>query len=106
MCCVLAACSSLVIELPIISAPEPLKAVEGAKKAAAVEKLVGLLEISAVREAHPLSPGPYILCIRGGVSDTALRHTYAVFFKNDVYVGTRMSVMVDNCDAQVFAPLT
>jgi hypothetical protein len=41
-----------------------------------------------------------------GVSDTALGRIYAVFFKNDVYVGTRMSVMVDNCDAQVFAPLT
>jgi hypothetical protein len=54
----------------------------------------------------PSPPGHTSYVKEGGVSDTALRHTYAVFFKNDVYVGTRMSVMVDNSDAQVFAPLT
>jgi hypothetical protein len=37
--------------------------------------------------------------------DTALRRTYAVFFENDADVGTRMLVMVDNCDARDFAPL-
>ena len=37
--------------------------------------------------------------------DTALRRTYTVFFKNDVDVGTRMLLMVDNCDARDFAPL-
>jgi hypothetical protein len=55
LCFVLAACSSSVIELPAINAPESAKAVEGAKRAATEEKLIGPLEISAVREAHPLS---------------------------------------------------
>ncbi|MDB5611430.1 MAG: hypothetical protein JWP25_8330 [Bradyrhizobium sp.] len=54
---------------------------------------------------HPLSPGPYILYKRGCVGHGPASHLCGVF-QNDAYVGTRMSVMVDNCDAQVFAPLT
>jgi hypothetical protein len=106
-CFGLAACSSI-YDLPVVSAPEPARAIEGAKKAAAEEKLIGPLEISAVRKAYPLGPGgsgPYVLCIRGAESTTALRRTYAVFFKNNDYVGSRMSVIVDSCEAQAFTPL-
>ena len=104
----LAACSSI-YELPSVTAPEPAKTIEGARKAAAEQKLVGLLEISAVREAYPLGPGgpaPYVLCIRGAESATGPRRTYAVFFKNNDYVSNRMSVIMDHCEVQAFTPLT
>ena len=102
-CLVLGACFAA-YDLPPTYPPEPSKALEGAKRGANEEKLVGPVEISAVREAHPLGPGPYILCIRGANSLTGM-HVYAVFFKNNTYVSTRMSVMIDNCETQAFTPL-
>lgn len=103
-CLVLAACSS-VYNLPPVTAPDPEAATKAAKKASNEEKLVGSVEVSAVREGHPLSPGPYILCIRGAESATKPSRTYAVFFKNNDYVGTRMSVMIDSCEKETFTPL-
>jgi hypothetical protein len=104
-CFSLAACSTH-YDLPLVTAPEPAKAIEGAKKAAAEEKLVGSLEISAIREAYPLGPGPYVLCIRAAESAKEVRRTYAVFFKNNDYVGVRMSVIIDHCESEAFTPLT
>ena len=102
---VLSACSTVPAYVPPPTyAPELSKALTGAKKAANEEKLAGPVEISAVREAHPLGSGPYILCIRGANSFTGMR-TYAVFFKNNNYVSSRMSVMLDNCETQAFTPL-
>jgi hypothetical protein len=103
-CFVLAACSS-VYDVPLVTAPDAETATKAAKKASNEEKLVGSVEVSAVQEAHPVSPGPYILCLRGAESATAPRRTYAVFFKNNDDVGTRMSVMIDSCEKQVFTPL-
>jgi hypothetical protein len=103
-CFGLAACSS-VSNLPPVTAPDPETATKAAKKASNEEKLVGSVEVSGVREAHPVSPGPYILCIRGAESATALRRTYAVFFQNNDSKGTRMSVMIDGCEKQAFTPL-
>ena len=105
-CFVLTACSSSsVYNSPPVSAPDAEAATKAAKKASNEEKLVGSVEVSAVREAHPASPGPYILCLRGAESATAPRRTYAVFFKNNDYVAARMSVMIDSCEAQAFTPL-
>ena len=103
-CLVLGACFAA-YELPPTYAPEPSKALEGAKRGANFEKLVGPVEVSAVREAHPLGLGPYMLCIRGINFLSEKRHTYAVYFKNNDYVSTRMSVIVDNCEVQAFTPL-
>ena len=104
-CFVLTACSSSVYNPPPVSAPDAEAANKAAKKASNEEKLAGPVEISAVREAHPVSPGPYILCLRGAESATAPRRTYAVFFKNNDYVAARMSVMIDSCETQAFTPL-
>jgi hypothetical protein len=104
-CFVLAACSSSVYNPPPVSAPDPATATKVAKKASNEEKLMGTVEVSAVREAHPVSPGPYILCLRGAESATAPRRTYAVFFKNNDYIGARMSVIIDSCETQPFTPL-
>ena len=103
-CLVLGACSSEVYDLPPVYAPELSKTIEGAKTAANEVKLVGPVEVSAVRQAHPLGPGPYILCIRGTNSLTGTR-TFAVFFKNNDYVTTRTPVIIDDCEAQPFTPL-
>jgi hypothetical protein len=104
-CLLLGACSSSeVFDLPPNYAPNPAKAIEGAKIGANEEKLAGAIEFSATREAYPLGPGPYILCIRGPDSKGGLR-TYAVFFKNDVYVSVRISVLIDHCETEAFAPL-
>jgi hypothetical protein len=85
------------------SAPSPAKALEGARTAAEEEKLVGLIERSEVREADPpLGPGRYVLCLRGANN---ARRTYAVFFDNDEYKGSRMSVILDGCEKQAFTPM-
>ena len=104
-CFVLTACSSSVYNPPPVSAPDAEAANKAAKKASNEEKLVGSVEVSAVREAYSASPGPYILCLRGAESATAPRRTYAVFFKNNDYVAGRMSVMIDSCESQPFTPL-
>jgi hypothetical protein len=85
-CFVLAACSS-VYNLPPVIAPDPEAATKAAKKASNEEKLVGSVEVSAVRDAHLVSPGPYIVCIRGAISATAPLRTYAVFFKTTMMSG-------------------
>ena len=102
-CLVLGACSG-VYDVPQTYTPEPSKATEGAKKAANEEKLVGPVEVSEVRQADPLGLGPYILCIRGANPMVGTR-TYAVFFKNNDYVSSRMSVLIDRCEAQAFSQL-
>jgi hypothetical protein len=102
---ILSACSTVPAYVPPPTyAPKLSKARDGAMIAANEEKLAGPVEISVVREAHPLGSGPYILCIRGDNSSNGIR-TYAVFFKNDEYVSTRMSVLLDNCEAQAFTSL-
>jgi hypothetical protein len=102
-CLVLGACST-VFDLPATSAPEPSKAMAGAKQAANEEKLAGPVEVSEVRQADPLGLGPFIFCIRGTNLLVGAR-TYAVFFKNNDYVASRMSVILDSCEAQAFVPL-
>jgi hypothetical protein len=104
-CLILGACSSTVYDLPPNYAPELSKAMEGAKKGANETKLLGPVEWSEVREAYPLGPGPYILCVRGSNSVIPGIHTYAVFFKNDNYVAVRRSVIIDACETQLFSPL-
>jgi hypothetical protein len=104
-CIFLGGCSSEVFELPVAYPPEASKVMEGAKKAANEEKIVGPVEVSALREAHALGPGPYVLCIRGNSSATPGTRTYAVFFKDRAYFTTRISVMLDSCETAAFAPL-
>ncbi|MBV9982491.1 hypothetical protein [Bradyrhizobium sp.] len=88
------------------SAPSPATALAGARQAAEEEALVGLIERSEVREADPpLGPGRYVLCVRGANKVSAIRRTYAVFFDNDDYKGARMSVILDGCEKQAFAPM-
>jgi len=88
------------------SAPSPAKALAGARQATEEEALVGLIERSDIREADPpLGPGRYVLSLRGANKDSDIRRTYAVFFDDDDYKGSRMSVILDACEKQAFTPM-
>jgi len=106
---VLGGCSSTNVELPpvvvpVVVAPTQSGAIIGAQKAANDAKLVGLVEISAVRKSHAIGPGQYLLCIKGTNAQTGTR-AYAVFFKDDDYIALRSSVTMDECDTHTFTPL-
>jgi len=83
--------------------PTTAAASEGIKKAATEEKLTGPIEMSDLRETDH-GPGRYVLCIRGVESIYRRVGTYAVFFDNNDYKGSRMSVMIDDCDKQGLSP--
>lgn len=104
----LASCSTADIPPSVYippAAPTPEKALEGARKAADEEKLVGAIEFSIARETKSFGPGRYLLCLRGSRSLAEPRRTYAVFFDNNDYKGARMSVILDECETQAFSPL-
>jgi hypothetical protein len=50
------------------------------------------------------SPGGYFVCLREA-SSTSEKHTvYSVFYDNDEYKGSRVSV-IDACEAQAFTQI-
>lgn len=89
----------------MVNPPDPAIAMGVAKVASNEAKLVGPVEVSPVREAHSLSPGPYLLCIRGSIPNAPGTRAYAVFFKNNEYVASRSLVDLDTCETQAFYPL-
>lgn len=104
----LAGCSSSGVDLPPAaydapSMPTTVAAGDGVKKAVAEEKLTGPIEISDLREtAH--GPGRFFLCVRGVDSKYGRLGYYAVFFDNNEYKGTRIAVMIDDCEKQAYRP--
>jgi len=80
--------------------PTTAAASEGIKKAATEEKLTGM---SDLRETDH-GPGRFVLCIRGVDLKYGRVGTYAVFFDNNDYKGSRMSVMIDDCEKQDYRP--
>ena len=107
VCFTLAACSTAVESTSIgayvpPSMPTVAAAGEGIKRAATEEKLTGPIEMSDLRETDH-GPGRFVLCIRG-VEAKYRRVAYAVFFDNNDYKGSRMSVMIDDCEKQNYRP--
>lgn len=108
ICFTLAGCStaeksSIIGAYVPSSMPTMAAAREGIQKAATEEKLTGPIEMSDVRE-NDHGPGRFVLCIRGVESIYRRVRTYAVFFDGDDYKGSRMSVMVDDCEKQDYRP--
>jgi hypothetical protein len=68
------------------------------------EKLVGPVEVSAVRPAL-VGPGQYLLRLRGAQSPSGPVRTHAVFFNNDDYRGSRLSAINEACEAEAYKPL-
>ena len=67
-------------------------------------KLVSPLEISAVRRTER-GPGSYFVCVReiNPPADKP-RRTYATFLENDAYKGSRLAVIMDQCELQTYGP--
>jgi hypothetical protein len=107
LCFFLAACSSHPENLPtaVINPPDPSKVTAVLRTVAAAAKIGEPLEVSAPIQANPVSSIPWIICLRSGATEESKRHTYSAFFKNNDYVSSRWSVIVDHCEAQVFSPL-
>jgi hypothetical protein len=77
---------------------------KGIKQAATEEKLTGPIEMSDLRHTDH-GPGSFVLCIRGVDEKYRRVGTYAVFFDNNDYKGSRMSVMIDDCEKQDYRPV-
>jgi hypothetical protein len=103
----LSACSSVHAAEPTYVPPSPPteKAIGAAVAAIATEaKLITPLEISALRPTDH-GPGRYFVCVRevNPPPDT-LRRYYSTFLDNDNYKGSRLSVIMDQCELQTYSP--
>lgn len=92
---------------PVYVPPSPPteKAISAAVAAIGKDaKLVGPLEISAVRP-NDRGPGRFFVCVRevNPPPDTPRRY-YSTFFDNDEYKGSRLSVMTEQCELQTYSP--
>jgi hypothetical protein len=106
-------CSTLVACAPSVDLPPPYvlpsvpttdAASKGIARSVAEEKLTGPIEMSDLRQTDR-GPGRFVLCIRGQQSKDGRIGYYAVFFDNDDYKGSRMSVIMDNCEKQDYRPV-
>jgi hypothetical protein len=76
-----------------------------ATAAAGEAKLAAPLQISALRQTDH-GPGQYFICLREANPPPDKRQRYySVFFNNDTYKGSRLSVIMDACETQAFSPL-
>jgi hypothetical protein len=105
----LAACSSHPDILPVAAyvppSPPTQKQIVASSWAVAKEaKLVGPLQISAVRQSDH-GPGSYFVCLKEANPLSNEPRCYALFFNNDAFKGERLSVMIDECEKQTFSPL-
>jgi hypothetical protein len=65
-------------------------------------KLTGTPMVSRIYEANPVSPGDWLICLRG--SSSPARDTYAVYFTGYTFVTAQRAVVVDRCDEQAYMP--
>jgi hypothetical protein len=88
------------------SPPTQQAIVAVATAAAAEAKLAAPLQISAVRQTDH-GPGQYFICLREANPPPDKRQRYySVFFDNDTSKGSRLSVIMDECETQAFSPLS
>jgi hypothetical protein len=103
----LTACSSVQTTEQAYVRPSPPteKAIGAAVAELAKEaKLVTPLEISALRP-NDHGPGSFFVCVRevNPPPDKSRRY-YATFLDNDVYKGSRLSVIMEQCELQTYSP--
>jgi hypothetical protein len=103
----LTACSSVNTTEQAYVRPSPPteKAIGAAVAELAKEaKLVAPLEISALRP-NDHGPGSFFVCVRevNPPPDKPRRH-YATFLDNEVYKGSRLSVIMEQCELQTYSP--
>jgi hypothetical protein len=85
--------------------PPTEKAVASAVAAIAGEaKLVKPLEVSAIRP-NDHGPGSFFVCVREiNPPPDKPRRYYATFLDNEVYKGSRLAVIMDQCESQAYSP--
>jgi len=108
LCFALVACSQDLSPIkPYVtpSMPTVAAANKGIAQTVTEEKITGSIEMSDLRESDH-GPGRFVLCIRGIEPKYSRLTTYAVFFDNDDYKGSRMAVMIDDCERQAYRPYT
>jgi hypothetical protein len=103
----LSACSSVHTTEPTYVPPSPPTetAIGAAVAALAKEaKLVTPLEISALR-SNDHGPGGFFVCVRelNPPPDKSRRY-YSTFLDSEVYKGSRLSVITDQCELQAYSP--
>jgi hypothetical protein len=96
-------CSS-VEHTPLDPGPPPdvSKAKPFLNSVAAQYHLTGPLEVAGPIQASSVSSVPWIICLR---SPATPQLTYAVFFRAEAYVSSRISIIGDRCDSQSYQPL-
>src|ERR1700678_2272683 len=103
----LSACSSVRTTEPTYVPPSPPteKAIGGAVAELAKEaKLVTPLEISTLRP-NDHGPGSFFVCVRElNPPPDKPRRYYSTFLDTDVYKGSRLSIIMDNCELQTYSP--
>jgi hypothetical protein len=103
----LAACSSVNTTEQAYVRPSPPteKAIGAAVAELAKEaKLVTPLEISAL-SPNDHGPGSFFICVREvNPPPDKTRRTYATFLDNDIYKGSRLSVIMEQCELQTYSP--
>jgi hypothetical protein len=102
-CVILADCSSYDERTITRSEAPKSKTAEYYLKTAAKDgKLSEPLEVTAVRQAHLLSPGDWVACVKSAAPGSA---RYAVFFNGETPKGARLAVQIDPCGDELFEPM-
>jgi hypothetical protein len=107
-CLVLGACSSFSGDVPPQKedpAPFVASSAQDLKQAADQEKLSPPFEVAGPIAANPISPGPWIICLKSDAPTQSERPTYSVFFKDGKLSSVRPSAVIDHCESQAFSPL-
>jgi hypothetical protein len=103
----LGACSGIgMIEPPqriVSQPPSDIALQKNLKIVADTVKWPGMPEASPVRQAHPLAPADWMLCVQSPARDRS--PVYAVFFTGDKLIHYRIAVEVDECGRTPYAPV-
>jgi hypothetical protein len=99
-----AACSTPQVASEAPTRPSDAAVAEGIQKAFTEIKLPGTPLVSPIRAAHPLAPGPWILCLKSSAPDQPRR--YAIFFDPEKFIHSRLAVVIDRCEQETYAPPT
>jgi hypothetical protein len=85
------------------STPDAAALARTVEQVAVANKLPPPLEVSPIHAAHPVSPGPWMICLKSSAPDQTRR--YAVFMKNNDLISFRTGVLIDRCDSETYQPL-
>lgn len=108
----LSGCSSVGVNRPTslpdfkpVEAPSQAGIQKGVSIVVKDAKLQQPVEISAVRKTDH-GPGSYYVCLREmNASAERSRNIYSVFFDNEDFKGSRLSVIMDDCEHQFYSPI-